>query len=55
MDTFQGVVDRYNGVTVDTREEPYNSEQFHNKLIGNKLKYYILMYGHFINHELKVM
>lgn len=32
--TFQGVQDRYNGITVDSQEEPCEPNQFLNQLIG---------------------
>ncbi|XP_046959400.1 nudix hydrolase 8-like [Vanessa cardui] len=33
--TFQGVVDRYNGVTVDSHEEPCDPNQFLNQLLDS--------------------
>ncbi|CAG9584388.1 unnamed protein product [Danaus chrysippus] len=40
METFQGDVDRYNGVTVDTREEVFIPELFHDKLMDSLQKWH---------------
>lgn len=35
--TFEGHIDRYNGVTVDSKEEPCGPEQFTGRLAGKIL------------------
>lgn len=33
--TFEGTIDRYNGVTIDSQEEPCGYSNFKDKLTGN--------------------
>lgn len=36
--TFEGVLDRYNGITVDSQKEPCESSDFLSKLTGKFYK-----------------
>lgn len=36
LQTFEGIGDRYNGVTIDSQKEPCDSNQFLSKLQGKK-------------------